>query len=160
MSPSWCDRLLPVTQLDKECVQHHMGCSRSFEEAKPIWFSSDKRPGRKLAHYELFASVPSMSLSFEASCPSWRGRLWQYRLRTGCHPVSFWQKCLIFPPFYLFLWPFLTFVPPIDIWKKCIDLRLFSKYLRVPFLRSLRSPRSNNLETQNDENSKSKLIKK
>ena len=33
----------------------------------------------------------------------------------------------------------LKFIPPINIWKICIDLRLFSKYLRVPFLRPLRS---------------------
>jgi hypothetical protein len=54
---------------------------------------------------------------------------------------------------------YLQFIAPINLWNKCFDLRLFSKYLRVPFLRSLRSPRSNNLETQNDENSKWKLVK-
>ena len=53
----------------------------------------------------------------------------------------------------------LRFIPPINLWKICIDLRPFSKCFRVPFLRTLRSPRSNNLEIQNDENSKWKLVK-
>ena len=30
------------------------------------------------------------------------------------------------------------FIPPINIWKICIDLRLFSKCFTVPFLRPLR----------------------
>ena len=34
---------------------------------------------------------------------------------------------------------YLQFVAPINLWNTCIDLRLFSKYLRVLFLRSLRS---------------------
>ena len=46
------------------------------------------------------------------------------------------------------------FIPPINLWKVCIDLRPFSKYFNEPFSRTLRSPRSNNLEIQNDENSK------
>ena len=33
----------------------------------------------------------------------------------------------------------LKFIPPINIWKICIDLRLFSKKNCVPFLRPLRS---------------------
>ena len=33
----------------------------------------------------------------------------------------------------------LKFITPINIWKKCIDLRLFSKCLVWPFLRPLRS---------------------
>ena len=33
----------------------------------------------------------------------------------------------------------LQFMPPINIWKKCIDLRLFWKCLVWPFLRPLRS---------------------
>ena len=45
---------------------------------------------------------------------------------------------------------YLQFIAFINLRNKCIDLRLFSKYLRVLFLRSLRLPRSNNLETQND----------
>ena len=51
------------------------------------------------------------------------------------------------------------FIPPINLWKVCIDLRPFSKYFNEPFSRTLRSPRSNNLEIQNDENSKWKLVK-
>ena len=43
--------------------------------------------------------------------------------------------------------------------KKCRNLMQFLKYLAEPFLRSLRSLRSNNLETQNDENSKWKPVK-
>ena len=34
---------------------------------------------------------------------------------------------------------YLQFIAPIKLWNKCIDLRLFSKYLRLPFLRPLRS---------------------
>ena len=61
--------------------------------------------------------------------------------------------------FWFFCDLYLQFIAPIKLWSKCIDLRLFSKYLCVPFLRSLRSPRSNNFETQNNENSKWKLVK-
>ena len=47
----------------------------------------------------------------------------------------------------------LRFIPPINLWKICIILRPFSKYFRVPFLRTLRSPMSNPIqfEIQNDE---------
>jgi hypothetical protein len=55
-----------------------------------------------------------------------------------------WFKC------DLYLW----FIPPITLWKMCIDLRPFSKCFRVPFSRTLRSLRSNNLKIPNDENSK------
>ena len=55
-----------------------------------------------------------------------------------------WFKCDLY----------LQFVPPITLWKICIDLRPFSKCFRLPFLRTLRSLRSNNLEIQNEENSK------
>ena len=34
---------------------------------------------------------------------------------------------------------YLQFIAPINLRNKCIDLRLFSKYLRVPLLRPLRS---------------------
>ena len=51
------------------------------------------------------------------------------------------------------------FIPPINLWKVCIDLRQFSKYFNEPFSRTLRSPRSNNLEIQNNKNSKWKLVK-
>ena len=37
-------------------------------------------------------------------------------------------------------------------WKKCSNLMQFLKYLAELFLRSLRSPRSNDLEIKNDEN--------
>ena len=60
-----------------------------------------------------------------------------------------WFKCDLY----------LRFIPPINLWKICIDLRPFSKYFNEPFSRTLRSPRSNNLEIQNDENSKWKLVK-
>ena len=46
----------------------------------------------------------------------------------------------------------LRFIPPINLWKICIDLRPFSKCFHVPFSRTLRSLRSNNLETKKDEN--------
>ena len=49
---------------------------------------------------------------------------------------------------------YLRFIPSINLWKICIDLRPLSKYFSEPFSRTLRSPRSNNLEIQNDENSK------
>ena len=48
---------------------------------------------------------------------------------------------------------YLRLIPPINLWKICNHLRPFSKYLHVPFLRPLRSPRSKNLENQNDGNS-------
>ena len=60
-----------------------------------------------------------------------------------------WFKCDLY----------LRFIPPINLWKVCIDLRPFSKYFNEPFSRTLRSPRSNNLEIQNDENSTWKLVK-
>ena len=59
-----------------------------------------------------------------------------------------WFKCVLY-----------LLIPPINLWKICIDLRPFSKYFNKPFLRTLRLPRSNNLEIQNDENSKWKLVK-
>ena len=34
----------------------------------------------------------------------------------------------------------LPFIPPINLWKICIDLRPFSKCFRVPFLRRLQRP--------------------
>ena len=55
-----------------------------------------------------------------------------------------WFKCDLY----------LRFIPPMNVWKICIDLRPFSKYFNEPFSRTLRLPRSNNLEIQNDENSK------
>ena len=57
---------------------------------------------------------------------------------------NIWFKCGLY----------LRFIPPINLWKIWIDLRSFSKCFHVPFWRTLRSPRSNNLEIQNDENSK------
>ena len=48
----------------------------------------------------------------------------------------------------------LRFIPPINLWKICINLRPFSKKFHVPFFRKLRL-----LEIQNDENSKWKLVK-
>ena len=60
-----------------------------------------------------------------------------------------WFKCDLY----------LRFIPPITLWKICIDLRPFSKCFHVPFLRTLRSLRSNNLEIQNNKNSKWKLVK-
>ena len=47
-----------------------------------------------------------------------------------------WFKCNLY----------LRFIPPITLWKICIDLRPFSKNFRVPFSRILRSTRSNNIE--------------
>ena len=55
-----------------------------------------------------------------------------------------WFKCDLY----------LRFIPPINLWKVCIDLRPFPKYFNEPFLRTLRSPKSNNLEIQNNINSK------
>ena len=51
------------------------------------------------------------------------------------------------------------FIPPINLWNVCIDSRPFSKYFNELFSRTLRSTRSNNLEIQNNENSKWKLGK-
>ena len=69
--------------------------------------------------------------------------------KTLLTPEDIWFKCDLY----------LRFIPPINLWKICIDLRPFSKCFRVPFSRTLRSLRSNNLEIQNDENSKWKLVK-
>ena len=52
-----------------------------------------------------------------------------------------------------------SYLLPINLWKVCIDLRPFSKYFNEPFSRTLRWPRSNNLEIQNDKNCKWKLVK-
>ena len=60
-----------------------------------------------------------------------------------------WFKCDLY----------LRFIPPINIWNIWNDLRPFLKCKEGPFSRSWRSPRSNSLEIQNDENSKSKLAK-
>ena len=51
------------------------------------------------------------------------------------------------------------YVRHINPWKKCSNLMQFLKYLAEPFSRSLRSPRSNDLKTKNDKNSKWKLVK-
>ena len=55
----------------------------------------------------------------------------QLALVTALTAEDFWFFCDLY----------LQFIAPINLWNKCIDLRLFSKYLCVPFLRSLRSPR-------------------
>ena len=60
-----------------------------------------------------------------------------------------WFKCDLY----------LQFIPPINIWNIWNDLRPFLKCKEGPFSRSWRSLRSNSLEIQNDENSKSKLAK-
>ena len=73
----------------------------------------------------------------------------QKRIQSLLTAEDIWFKC------DLYLW----FIPPINIWKICIDLRPFLKCNEGRFSRSLRSPRSNNLEIQNDENSKWKLVK-
>ena len=44
------------------------------------------------------------------------------------------------------------YIHHINPWKKCSNLMQFLKFLAEPFSRSLRSPRSNDLETKNDEN--------
>ena len=87
--------------------------------------------------------------------------VWQnaLRLHSGNHEVvglsplltaeRIWFKCDLY----------LRFIPLINLWKIYIDLRPFSKYFNEPFSRTLRSPRSNNLKIQNDENSKWKLVK-
>ena len=62
---------------------------------------------------------------------------------------NIWFKCDLY----------LQFIPTINLWKVCIDLRPFSKCFRLPFWRTLRSPRSNNLEIQNYKNYKWKLVK-
>ena len=54
-----------------------------------------------------------------------------------------WFKCDLY----------LRFIPPINIWNIWNDLRPFLKCKEGPFSRSWRSPRSNNLEIQNDKNS-------
>ena len=41
--------------------------------------------------------------------------------------------------FWFFYDLHLQFITPINLWNKCIDLRLFSKYLHVSLLRPLRS---------------------
>ena len=51
------------------------------------------------------------------------------------------------------------YIHHINPWKKCSNLMQFLKYLAEPFSRSLRSLRSNDLKTKNDENSKWKLVK-
>ena len=42
---------------------------------------------------------------------------------------DFWFKCNLY----------LQLIPPINLWNKCIDLKLFSKCKEGPFSRSLRS---------------------
>ena len=69
--------------------------------------------------------------------------IWHETLLTA---EDIWFKCDLY----------LQFIPPITLWKICIDLRPFSKCFCVPFSRTLRS---NNLEIQNDKNSKWKLVK-
>ena len=41
--------------------------------------------------------------------------------------------------FWFFCDLYQQVIAPINLWNKCIDLRLFSKYLSMPFLRPLRS---------------------
>ena len=42
-----------------------------------------------------------------------------------------WFKCNLY----------LRFIPSINLWKICIDLRPLSKCFRVPFLKTLRLPK-------------------
>ena len=76
--------------------------------------------------------------------------LWEKKLlKTLLTAERIWFRCDLY----------LRFITPMNLWKICIDLRPFSKYFNEPFSRTLRSPRSNNLEIQNNENSKWKLVK-
>ena len=52
---------------------------------------------------------------------------------TGQHTTPHYWGCLVFSQ------PLPKIHTPINIWKICIDLRLFSKCFTVPFLRPLRS---------------------
>ena len=67
------------------------------------------------------------------------------------------SHCFVLLSFFCDL--YLQFIAPVNLWNKCIDLSLFSKYLCVLFLMSLRLPRSNILGTQKDKNSKWKVVK-
>jgi hypothetical protein len=49
-----------------------------------------------------------------------------------------WPNCSLLRTFGFFCDLSLKFIPPINIWKNCIDLRLFSKILVEPFLKPLR----------------------
>ena len=133
----------------------------------PVSTRDDKRG--HFAYYLSFVTWPSLEFLLTllpSSCPcnywippktdkkhlSWHITHLQC---TVLHPKALltaediWFKCGLY----------LRFIPPINLWKIWIDLRPFSKCFRVPFSRTLRSPRSNNLEIQNDENSKWKLVK-
>ena len=81
---------------------------------------------------------------------TWKiGSDWGVPLPSLLTAEDIWFKCDLY----------LQFIPSINIWNIWIDLRPFLKCKAGPFSRSWRSPRSNNLEIQNDENSKSKLVK-
>ena len=102
------------------------------------------------AYLPLLLLVTAMSWGFGVEFFYDFGKLTWLRLRNLRQAKSLltaeriWFKCDLY----------LRFIPPINLWKVCIDLRPFSKYFNEPFSRTLRSPRSNNLEIQNDENSK------
>ena len=104
----------------------------------PFWqFFRDGRDGRALL-------VLHFHISF-SRIPRGPEKVFLPLLTAEC----IWFKCDLY----------LRFIPPINIWNIWIDLRPFLKCKEGPFSRSWRSPRSNNLEIQNDENSKSKLVK-
>ena len=74
----------------------------------------------------------------------------QGRRMRGRGAIRFWPEkkqylCLTFPAsiltaeyFLFFCDLYLQFIAHINFWNKCLDLRLFSKYLCVPFLRLLK----------------------
>ena len=130
---------------------------REFLIQKIVKIRTDHENAAAEAGYVIFRllsshliAFPTRRISFKHHPFSWINYSliikWKIPLLTA---EDIWFKCDLY----------LRFIPPITLWKICIDMRPFSKYFNEPFSRTLRSPRSNNLEIQNDENYKWKLVK-
>ena len=107
------------------------------------WPPSDLTPWTLTLHNaETIWKLPHFPLSKKKSAEN-------YMPKSLLTAERIWFKCDLYR----------RFIPPINLWNVCIDLRPFSTYFNEPFSRMLRSPRSNNLEIHNNENSKWKLVK-
>ena len=53
--------------------------------------------------------------------------------------LVFWMKLIFHKDILKLTDLYLQFIPPINLWNKCIDSRLFLKYKEGPVLRPLRS---------------------
>ena len=87
------------------------------------------------------SSIKSVMVAWKVTKKN--GELKEYKSRRNIFIVCFNFILKLHTPhcwgLLIFCNLYLQFIAPINLWKNCVDLRLFSKYLHVPFLRPLRS---------------------